>query len=211
MLTAIPSATFGSREEARDDIEPRLATWAQSAFLATRLPFHFVYESANLEVINPDPHNVFVFPESATIRVSMGTPTVVIGHHLFPPPDAGFSRAPLTDMLAERLRALEEGRAELPAVAYLVSSVIESAFGGRKGTQTTLAVSGTVLSTLRRLSSQFDPLIGRKASTPNPKPFTAEELAWMRAVIFKLTHRVGEQGSGRPLATLTLADLPPLG
>lgn len=209
-LSANPSAIFGSREEAREDIEPRLAAWAQSAFLAMRWPFHFAYESADLEVIDPDPHNVFVFPESATLTASMGTPTVVIGHNLFPPPEVAFASTPLTDLLADRLRALEEGRAELPAIAYLVSTVIESSFGGRKGTQTTLAVSGSVLSNLNRLSSQFDPLIGRKASTPNPKPLTGEELGWMRAVIFRLTHRVGEQASGRPLKILTLADFPPL-
>jgi len=34
-LTAKPSQTFGSREDARADIEPRLIGWAQAAFLAT--------------------------------------------------------------------------------------------------------------------------------------------------------------------------------
>ncbi|MEJ7696237.1 MAG: hypothetical protein WKF78_06370 [Candidatus Limnocylindrales bacterium] len=71
------------------------------------------------------------------------------------PPDDTFRRTPLTDLLSERLHALHDGRAELPAVAYLVLSAIETSFGGRKKSAATLFVDPRVLGNLGRLSSQF--------------------------------------------------------
>ena len=199
----------GSREEARDDIEPRLTAWAQSAFLAARLPFHFVYESANLEVISPDPHNVFVFPESVTIglrwvlrqspsSVTTGSrrPTPVLanapdGHAGRTPSRTGGRTAP-----RDCLSSLKCDRVCLPR---------QKGHADNPGSQWH-----------RPLDPQPSVVAVRPADrtkgldVSNPKPLTGEELAWMRAVIFRLTHRVGEQGSGPPLAILTLADFPSL-
>jgi hypothetical protein len=211
LLSATPSGEYRSREAARANIEEHLREWSQSVFLSGNgIQVRFDYERSEVEVINPPPNAQFVFPESATITLSVGTPTIRIGHRSYPAPDPAFRRTPLTDLLVERLRALQDGRAELPAVAYLVLSAIEQAFGGRKACATALAVDPLVLGTLGRLSAQFDPVIGRKASG-DQKPLTGDELAWLRAASPRLVRRVGEQASGAPLAQITMADFPNLG
>lgn len=210
-LTALPSTEYRSRDAARQAIEPLLRAWAQGVYLSpARIPFQFDYESCVVEVVDPDPRNVFVFPETAVAIAEMGSPTVVIGHRLFPAPDPRFLPTPLTDLLTERLRALDEGRAELPATAYMVSTTIERAFGGGKACAAALAVSANVLSTLTRLSSKFDPYIGRKASPGDPDPLTGQELGWLKAATSRLVRRVGEHAAAGPLETITLDDLPHL-
>ena len=211
-LTAWPSQTYPSRESARQAIEPLLHAWAQGVYLSpARIPFQFDYDSSAVEVVDPDPHNTFVFPETAVVITEMGSPAIVIGHPLFPGPDRQYTPTPLTDLMTERLRALGDGRAELQATAYMISTTIEHAFGGSKACADALVVSGNVLSTLSRLSSRFDPYVGRKASTGDPDPLTAQELGWLKAAIFRLVRRVGEHAAGGPLETITLADLPSLG
>lgn len=210
VLTATPAEAFRSRKLAREDLEQRLREWSQSAFLtADAFRFRFDYERSDVEVIDPDARNVHVFPEPARLTLTMGEPTVQRGHRTFPPPDTTFRRTPLTDLLSERLHALRDGRAELPAVAYLVLSAIETSFGGRKKCAATLFVDPRVLGNLGRLSSQFDPEIGRKAEG-DPKPLAAQELAWLQAVVVRLVRRVGEHATGRPIRQMTLNDFPPL-
>jgi hypothetical protein len=211
-LTAWPNRTYGSRESARQAIEPLLHAWSQGVYLSpARIPFQFDYESSAVDVVYPDAHNTFVFPETAVVIAETGSPTVVIGHRLLPGPDSQFMPTPLTDLLTERLRALDEGRAELPATAYMISTTVEHAFGGSKACAAALAVSGNLLSTLTRLSSKFDPHVGRKASPGDPDPLTGQELAWLKAAIFRLVRRVGEHAAGGSLEMITLDDLPPLG
>jgi hypothetical protein len=112
LLDAIPSVEFRSREAAIEDIEPRLREWAQGTFLAPgAVRIRFDYERSDVEVVDPQPSNVFVFPEPARLTLSMGTPTIVIGHRFYPAPDPTFRSTPLTDLLTERLRAHQEGRA----------------------------------------------------------------------------------------------------
>lgn len=210
ILSATPSEEFRSRESAKAHLEERLREWSQAAFLSgSRFQIRFDYERSDVEAIDPPPNHVFVFPEAARATVSMGTPTIVLGHRAYPAPDPAFRRTPLTDLLTERLRALEDGRAELPAVAYLVLSALEQAFGGRKDCATALAIDLRVLDNLGRLSAQFDPQIGRKAQG-DPKPLTSTELVWLKAVAVRLGRRVGEQGAGGPLPQITMADLPRL-
>jgi hypothetical protein len=210
MLEATPSEEFRSREAARADLEARLREWAQAAFLTPNaFRIGFAHDRSDVEVIDPQPGAVFVFPESAVGTITVGTPTVVIGHRTFPSPDPTFRRTQLTDLLSERLRAFRDGRAELPAVAYVVLSAVQTAFGSRAKCAAALAVDPPVLDTLGRLSSQYDPEIGRKAEG-EPKPLTGQELAWLHAVIVRLVRRLGEHAAGAPLTQITLDDLPTL-
>ncbi len=211
VLEATPSGEFRSREAARADLEPRLREWCQAAFLTPNaFQIRFDYERSDVEVIDPPPGAVYVFPESAVLTLSMGTPTVVIGHRKYPAPDPTFRRSPLTDLLTERIRAFREGRAELPAVAYVVLSALQTAFGSRAKCAAALQVDYRVLHDLGRLSSQFDPVIGRKAEG-DPKPLTGQELAWIHAVTVRLVRRLGEHASGRSLSPIGPDELPPLG
>ena len=209
-LVAMPKEEFRSREAAKVDLEPLLREWAQAAFLTPNaFRIRFEYDRSDVEVLDPEPGAVFVFPESAVATVSVGTPTVVIGHRTFPSPDSTFRRTPLTDLLTERVRAFRDGRAELPAVAYVVLSALQTAFGSRAKCATALAVDRRVLDHLGRLSAQYDPEIGRKVEG-EPKALTGQELAWLHAAIVRLVRRVGEHASGRPLSQIRLHDLPHL-
>jgi len=210
VLSATPHDDCRTREAARNNLEDRLREWSQSVFLSgSGIQIRFDYERSEVEVIDPPPNAAFVFPETAMGTLTAGTPTIRLGHGTYPAPDPAYRRTPLTDLLTERLRALEDGRAELPAVAYLVLSAIEQAFGGRKACAAALSVDSDVLGTLGRLSAQFDPVIGRKAFG-DPKPLTGDELGWLRAVSPRLVRRLGEAAAGGPLAQVTMADLPKL-
>jgi len=211
LLTAIPIVELKNREKAREALEPHLRDWEQDAFLSQRaFSFHFQYESSDIEALDPDPGNVYVFPEVAVGRATaFGAAAVIRRNSEYPPPYPTYRRTPVTDNLVVRLRRTRDGREPWPAFANFVLTQLEADFGGRKGAAAGLVISRKVLDKLGRICDKRDPEIGRKAGR-NAESITASERAWLEAVVVRLIRRVGEHAAGGPLAPITMADFQPL-
>jgi len=218
ILKAVPTVEFRDREAAKQALEPYLRDWEQAAFLSPRAHrLRFEYEGSDVEEIDPQPRILNVFPEAATGSGSAFGATVVTRvNREYPPFDAGFTRTPLTDLLAERLRRTRDGGELWPAFAYFVLTQLEAGFGGaekgdkrRRKMARTLAVEWPVVARLGEITARPDPEIGRKAAK-DPAPITASERGWMEVVVVRFIRRVGEHAAGGPLTPITMADVPPL-
>jgi len=206
---------FRDRQLARNDVEPLLRLWEQSAELMTpphRIRFDYVH--SDIEEIDPQPGYLNVFPEAASLRLQTFAPTVSVTtqNAEYPAPDPTFVQTEFGARLQARYRKYRAGAADLPAVGYYILDAIEHEFGGsknlRRNAARVLNVELNVLRTLGDLSARADPDIGRKGGTPNA--LTPEERAWIDASIANLIRRVGQHASGAIKPPLTMSDLPAL-
>lgn len=211
LLTAVPIVELKDRETAREALEPHLRDWEQDAYLSPRaFSFHFQYERSDIEALDPDPGNVYVFPEAAVGRgTAFGAAAVIRRNSEYPPPYPTYRRTPVTENLVARLRRTRDGREPWPAFANFVLTQLEADFGGRKGAAAGLVISRVVLDKLGRICAKRDPDIGRKAGR-TPETISPAEGAWLEAVVVRLIRRVGEHASGGTLTQVTMADFPPL-
>jgi hypothetical protein len=143
-----------------------------------------------------------------------GTGTVSRDNSAYPPPDPDFVTTAITERLAERVRRVRDGEAELPATAYYVLTELENEFGGggrqsRRAAAKRLAVDSAILDKLGELTNRYDPDIGRKAKGP-PAPLTDEEVEWILTAMLRLVLRTGELAGRASPSRLTMSDLPPL-
>jgi hypothetical protein len=215
VLHLTPAKEFRDRQAARDDVEPLLRAYEESAELMTPPhQIHFEYDHSDIEEIDPQPGFVNLFPETLTVRVEAFAPTVSVtsNNTEYPPPDPDFIRTELGDRLLARYRRVRAGTAELPAEGYYVLTSIEDAYGRtkprRRAAARELNIDPAVLDKLGELTSKADPDIGRKAGTP--KPLTADERGWIDAAIALLIRRIGHHASRAVLPPLTMSDLPAL-
>lgn len=214
VLIARPRAHFSDRESARAALEPLLRSWEQRAFVDTadhRL--EFIYERA--DVVDRAPGgSVNVYPETARASAIAADAVIARDNSAYPAPDPNYIATPLSDWMAERLRRVRDGDAELVATAYnILTRVEQSGSGGgsrrRQSAARAWGIEMDVLDTLGRLSAKRDPARGRKSGTPD-EVLSDSELAWLRAAISVLARRSGEIGAGAPTSTITMADLPQL-
>lgn len=211
LLAAVPVVEFRDRETAKGALEPHLRDWEQSAYASPWAhSFHFDYERSDVEVLNPEPGDVYACAEAATGRATAFLVGAVIRRNSeYPRPDPAYRRTPATDNLVARLRGARDGRETWPEFAYFVLTQLEADCGGRTGAAATLRVSRNVLKELGTICDKRDPSIGRKAGR-TPETISATERLWLEAVVVRLIHRIGEHAGDGPLSPITLADFPPL-
>jgi len=213
VLVAHPRTQFPDRESARDALEPYLRSWERGAFLSSsNHRIEFEYDHADIIDRDPDPGSITVYPETIQVRAMAFDATIKRDNGRYPEPDPTFVTTPLTDRLAERLRRVRDGGAEVPAAAYTVLTALEAGYGGggkgaRKKAAVALSVDLEILRTLGELTDRRDPDVGRKAGT-TPVPFTAAELWWLRDAMELLIRRTGELAAGTAIRQLSMNDLP---
>lgn len=146
MLIAHPRSHFPDGEGARDALEPYLRSWERDAFLsAANHRIQFEYDHADIVDRDPDPSNVVVYPETIRLHLVAYAPTIKRDNGRYPDPDAGFVTTPLTDRLAERLRRVRDGEAEVAATVFTVLTALEADYGGGgKGAREKAAVALSV-------------------------------------------------------------------
>jgi hypothetical protein len=177
LLTAIPIVELKNREKAREALEPHLRDWEQDAFLSQRaFSFHFQYESSDIEALDPDPGNVYVFPEVAVGRATaFGAAAVIRRNSEYPPPYPTYRRTPVTDNLVVRLRRTRDGRERgrrLPTSSSPSSRRI-SAVGraqlpvSSSAERCSTSWAGSATNATRRSAA-------RPVGTPNPSPPPSE-------------------------------------
>jgi hypothetical protein len=195
---------------ARAAVEPILDAWALDAILNHGFPrFQFFYTGSKMADLRP--------PYGATYVVGRGFLVVEPNRtHVdsLPPPPTTFAADTHTATLWNRWNRYLDKKAELPAVAYAVLTYLETELAaGRADAAARLSISTAVLTTLGRLASNVGDAetarkFGRGAAR---RPYTPAETAWLEAVVPEIIRRVGVLAADGQPASLTMADLPPLG
>lgn len=141
------------------------------------------------------------------------TAVAAVERSRFPPPDVRLTReGAVAVQLRARWRQMEQGKEPLTGAAYFIfTTVLHAPFaGGVEQAANALNIGQRVLRKLSELSSRSDPQYGRKVGRAD-NPLTNAELAWLRAVLPVLIHRVLEFEAGASgLTQIAMDQLPPL-
>jgi hypothetical protein len=207
----------GSEESARQAVQRYLRSWEIDAALRAGLA-EVRFEFKNADVVDrasPEHGGVLAGVAAATIRASAYLrATAHARRHEYPRPPSSFVASPDVETMWQRYNGYRRGREPLPAMAYFCLTVLAASAGGQSEAAQQYGVHRDVLRTLGRLTSTVgDSLSARKLDQQSQnRPPTAQETAWMEAVVRALIHRVGEwahdPNAQRP--QLTMADLPEL-
>ena len=106
------------------------------------------------------------------------------------------------------------GREPLAAMAYFCLTVLQGSAGGRDEAAEQFGISGRVLDTLGRLTTEIgdDETARKRTHGSEWRPHTRAERAWIEAAVKALIRRAGEWASDpeAPGPQLTMNDLPKL-
>lgn len=201
-------AHFGSIAEARAVVEPFLRAWELEVALSygpRSLEFH--YKSADIVDRNPRPGVIVMAAEGASIAVSGGSATGVVGLASYPTPPMGMARDPIVDLMFERYLLYRNGGTTLADAAYYCRTCLGRAPEAKRK----FAVADSVLGRLQSLSSNKGGTKGRKRSSA-PDNFTPREEQWLEDAMRLLIRRAAEVAFDPTVSRpqITLADLPPL-
>lgn len=213
LLTATPANHFASVDGARAAIEPYLRSWAASARLGrprrdVRFDFDDFYVVDRVD-------GSTVYPAVARAHGAAANAVILVDNGDYPAPPQGFRTDLVLDEMLARLADLDHGRTSITDATYWVVTRVEAAFGVgsgsglRQSAASAIGVDYDILSTMGRLASQNDPILGRKAKGV-PRALTAAEKAWMRAAIVLVAGQIGAVNAGVSTARKTMADLPSL-
>lgn len=211
VLTAQPHGHFATIEDAREAIEPYLASWSAHARLErAKRDIRFEFEDAHvIDRVNGS----VVFPSVARAAGAAANAAIKVDNGAYPAPPVDFRTDDVLDALLGRLAELDAGRMTITDATYWAVTRIEAAYGTgwgsnvRKSAATAIAVAVKVLSEMARLGSQNDPILGRKAKGA-PQALTQTEQDWMRAAIVLVAGQIGVVNAGVTPPTKTMADLP---
>lgn len=212
MLTAEPDVEYADVDAARSALEPALRAWEAKSELVDRLPIRFAYLSSEMEYTQPENGTAV----RAAVDMVGGTSlnaVATVERANFPTPDMRLTRdSTLAVQLRARWRQMEQGKESLTSAAYFILTTVQHApfAGGLEQAANALSVTQRVLRKLSELSSRSDPQHGRKVGRTD-NPLTDTELAWLRAVLPVLIHRVLEYEAGASgLPQITMDQLPSL-
>ena len=111
-------------------------------------------------------------------------------------------------LLRTRWRDAIEGRAPLLAEAEFVLTSLRGRFGGTRLLPGGLSVATEVLNTLGHLGERQDDRMGRKVKR-GEAALSDLEVTWIKAVVPRLIHRLGEiEGGASNPALITMSDFP---
>jgi hypothetical protein len=215
VLTVTMHDHYATRFDAMKAVEPYLHAWRADATLAASGPPEFDFEYQDVTVIDRDPPDGSPGSVDQTgagaIAVAVAlSGKVAIEHGSYPEPPDHFALDENTETLWNRWQAYVEGSEPLQGMAHACLTMLEM-YAGRLGASAWFNVSGKVLGTLGRLSTEpGDPLTVRKM-TPKMRPLEPQERAWLEAAVKALVRRAGEIATGvEGLPEITMANLPEL-
>jgi hypothetical protein len=211
VLTARPQAHFPSIENARAAIEPYLASWSAHARVEkARRDIRFEFQDA--DVIDRVDGST-VYPSVARAQGAAANAAILADNGVYPTPPVDFRTDEVLDALLGRLAELDASRTSVTDATYWVVTRIEAEFGTGSGSQVrqsaaaAIGVDHAILSEMGRLSTQNDPILGRKAKGA-PRALTQAEKDWMRAAIVLVAGQIGALNAGVRPPAKTMADLP---
>jgi hypothetical protein len=209
-LTATMRDHFATEDDARGVVEGYLRAWiAHAALAVNRVEFEFRFERSEIIDRNPPPPVLtadFIVTQPTVASVALHTT-----RQSYPDPPDRFSLDPDAETLFTRWRGYIEGREPLESMAYACLTVLRI-HGGSEGAATRFGIAQTVLRKLSHLSSKTGDLATARKITPDLRPRTAAEQAWLEAAVKALVLRAGEVAAapGASLPQITMGDLPPL-
>lgn len=195
-------------EMARAALEPTLDALRKDALLDDlRIEFRF---SASELLVKSEPNvrkAVVVCPATAKAVVSASVVSVSPPQQAWPQSLTLTKDSEKGNRMVQKVHDLKDGTdRSLCAHAYSILTEIENSCRGRKGARERYKICMTVLTKLGELTSQNDPVYGRKAKG-DVKKFTREELDWVRKAAEMVGYRVIEVEFGRSLNELSLITL----
>jgi hypothetical protein len=201
LLNAKPAGDYDDVESARKALEPLLRDWEIE--WDVRFHLRLSFDIASWQMIDVKTGKISSYDRvaaSGDFSLSLSP---------YPPVPSGILRdSPLGREVRARWHNVSDGRERILVCAYWILTRIEREFGSRQKAANTLGVSAVVLETIGKLAAKNDPAHGRKVKGPVEK-LTAAELAWLRAVLDRVTTRVVEARSGcANLKRLTMSDFP---
>jgi hypothetical protein len=207
-----------SEESARRRVEPYLRAWELDVALRFgRSEIGFQFEGADVIDRSPPPPGTgqVIYPKAVAAVIGvMGSVAVHLTRGQYPAPPEGFVASPDVETMWHRYERHLEGRELLASMAYFCLTLLEGSAGSRDRAAKQYGISGKVLDTLGRLTTEIgDEQTARKASRLRERrPYTGAEKTWLEATVKALIRRAGEWAyaaeAQRP--TLTMEDLPKL-
>jgi hypothetical protein len=213
-LTVEMREHYASESEARDSVDPFLRAWEiQHALWAGSAEIHFKFERSKIiERDPPQPGAPQTIELSSIVhgRAIVGA-TLSVTRGSYPAPPTDFEVSPDVETLWQRWEGYVGGREPLQGMAFFCLTVLRM-HGGQAGASKRFGISTKILRTLSYLASETGDAATARKATPNLRPISGEERAWLEAAVKALVRRVGEvaadPGAARP--QLTMGDLPSL-
>jgi hypothetical protein len=202
---------LSTEEEARAVVEPFIRAWEVWDGTCTAPgELSFVFDKSMIEDRAPSGKGYTIYPKSVAFTSTMGTPTVRWTRD-YPAPPVGFVASPDVQAMYYQYKGLRQGEMSLATVAYLCLNLLEDRAGSRNLAAPMYVIDKKVLRMMGHLSSEKGGNDARKAEGL-ARPYSGTEKQWLEAAIPLLIRRVGEveAGQGKPLAMITMADLPNL-
>lgn len=216
-LTVTMKDHYPSEQTARDAVDPYLRAWEVRhalAVVAGRSEFRFEFERA--EVIDRDPpppgEPQTIYAESVVHGRAIVSATLSVERSAYPSAPSDFALDPDVETLWTRWTGYLAGREPLQPMSYFCLTVLEHVAGSRAEAVLHFGISGKILDTLARLSTETGDTATARKMGRKLRPLTDAERTWLEAAVRALVRRAGEvaAGTGVPLPQLTMADLPPL-
>jgi len=195
---------FATEKDALAVVEPFLRTWElHNELNRGHDNLQFVFMSSI--VIDRKPTRPVIELQSISSLTFVGSATLHTRANHYPPPPSNLAWNDEIGSLLSRFKQYQSGLAQLPEVAYYCADFIKHV--GSKN----LGISNTVVTTIRRLSSEKGGDSARKVrGTEND--LTAEEVKWleevMKAVILRASQIEYDADANAP--EITKADFPTL-
>jgi hypothetical protein len=202
---------FADAEEAQKAVKPFLDAWELDFALARgRREMRFKFDRPVIVDLKPSPGESSVLrPFAAEMIAVTATATLVVPLRDYPqPPAIPFMVTADVETLWNRYEGSLLGREPLPGMGYFCLTLFERKFGGRQAAATALRVSGAVLSTLGKLTTERgDATTARKAIFS--APLAPAEAEWIKTCLRELIRRAAMIAAGSPpSAQFTMSELP---
>lgn len=204
-----------SEESARQRVDPYLQAWELDVALSFgQREISFQFQDA--DIIDRDPPlpgtGRVIYAKAAIAAGAALSATAHVSQPQYPSPPEGFVVSLDVETMWHRYEGYLAGREPLAAMAYFCLTVLQGSAGGRDEAAEQYGISGKVLDTLGRLTTEIgDEETARKFDrVRHRRRHTGAERAWIEAAVKVLIRRAGEWEASRqaPQPQVTMNDLP---
>ncbi len=187
-LRVTPAERFADEVGAREAIEPFLRAWEIDTDLKSNVGM-IRFKFDRIDVVDRDPPppgtSQVIHAQAGSYMLVGSTATLHLTCSKYPDPPNAFRATPEVQHAYRRWLGYRSGREPLPAMAYFVLTVLESAAGGRPAAALAYQIQPAVLGTLGRLTStKGDESIARKAGAQNQyQDLSDREKQWVEEAV----------------------------
>jgi hypothetical protein len=223
LLTCDMKAHFPSVAAAKAAVDPFIQAWElDTALREGKRAIWFAYQDAVVIDRKPTPPGSrFILATGGTLQVTGGMASFLVTRREYPAPPERFVASPDVETLWHRYEGYQQGHEPLLTMAYFCLSFLEWRTSQQPGrgevrarAASLYAIERKVLENLGEFTTTLgDSRTARKVERKSRhRAPTAQEVAWIEAVIKMIIRRVGEYAadSTAPWPTLSMRDLPPL-